>query len=78
MAVPWPMTARRASTRDRAVRDEEYRLSENPDGHTAVSYRIAAEPRGIFRIARRPLAARARTLIDGDLARFVRVAESRP
>jgi carbon monoxide dehydrogenase subunit G len=60
------------------VFDEEYRLAENPDGHTAVSYTIAAEPRGVFRIARRPLAARARTLIEGDLARFVRLAESRP
>ena len=44
----------------------------------AVSYTIAAEPRGVFRIARRPLAARARTLIEGDLARFVRLAESQP
>ena len=60
------------------VFDEEYRFSENSDGGTSVSYTVAAEPRGVFRIARRPLAARVRKLIDGDLARFVRLAESQP
>jgi len=57
---------------------EEYRLDTDrwePSG-TRLRYEMQAEPRGIFRLVRRPLSSQLRRLLDADLARFKTLVES--
>ncbi|MBV8220119.1 MAG: SRPBCC family protein [Solirubrobacterales bacterium] len=59
---------------------EEYRLQTEHDAgdRTRLRYAMRAEPRGIFRLAREPIAGRLRRLLDSDLERFKMLVETTP
>jgi uncharacterized membrane protein len=59
---------------------EEYRLQADQDAgdRTRLRYAMRAEPRGIFKLARKPIAAQLRGLLDSDLERFKTLAETTP
>jgi hypothetical protein len=56
---------------------EEYTLSpEGPGGdQTRLHYTVRADPRGIFKLARRPLTGPLRRLLNADIDRFKSFAE---
>jgi hypothetical protein len=59
---------------------EEYTLA--PDratgDRTRLRYAMRAQPRGLFKLARRPLAGQLRRLLDSDLERFRALVEATP
>jgi hypothetical protein len=57
---------------------EEYTLGPDHDAgdRTRLRYAMRAEPRGIFKPARRPIAAQLRRLLDSDLERFETLVET--
>jgi hypothetical protein len=59
---------------------EEYRLQADQDAGdcTRLRYAMRAEPRGIFKLARTPIAAQLRRLLDSDLERFKTLVETAP
>ncbi len=59
---------------------EEYRLQADQDAgdRTRLRYAMRAEPRGIFKLARKPIAAQLRRLLDSDLERFKTLVETTP
>jgi uncharacterized membrane protein len=57
---------------------EEYTLGADQDAgdRTRLLYAMRAEPRGIFKLARKPIAAQLRRLLDSDLERFKTLVET--
>jgi hypothetical protein len=45
---------------------------------TRLRYAMRAEPRGIFKLARKPIAAQLHRLLDSDLERFKTLVETTP
>jgi carbon monoxide dehydrogenase subunit G len=59
---------------------EEYTLvPDREEGdRTRLRYAMRAEPRGIFKLARTPIAGQLRRLLDSDLERFKTLVETTP
>jgi carbon monoxide dehydrogenase subunit G len=59
---------------------EEYRLQAEHDSgdRTRLRYEMRAEPRGILRLARKPIAGPLRRLLDSDPERFKMLVETTP
>jgi hypothetical protein len=59
---------------------EEYTLGPDHDAGdgTRLRYAMRAEPRGIFKLARKPIAGQLRRLLDSDLERFKTLVETAP
>lgn len=57
---------------------EEYRLGADQDAsdRTRLRHAMRAKPRGIFKLARKPIAAQLRQLVDADLERFKTLVET--
>ena len=57
---------------------EEYALEPDREtgDRTRLRYAMRAEPRGFFRLARKPIAGRLRRLLDSDLERFKALVET--
>ncbi len=60
--------------------DEEYTLAPDHEAgdRTRLRYAMRAEPRGIFKLAGKPIAAQLRRLLDSDLKRFKTLVETTP
>lgn len=59
---------------------EEYTLARDREAgdSTRLGYAMRAEPRGICRLARKPIAGHLRGLLDSDLERFKTLVETTP
>ena len=59
---------------------EEYTLKPDPDATdvTRLRYAMRAKPRGVFKVARAPIAGQLRRLLDADLERFKSLVENTP
>jgi uncharacterized membrane protein len=59
---------------------EEYTLVPDRDGsdRTRLRYAMRAKPRGIFKLARKPITGQLRRLLDADLERFKALVETTP
>jgi hypothetical protein len=59
---------------------EEYTLGPDREAgdRTQLHYAMRAEPRGIFKLARKPIAGQLRRLLDADLERFKALVETTP
>ncbi|MGO9754292.1 MAG: SRPBCC family protein [Solirubrobacteraceae bacterium] len=56
---------------------EQYTLLPDRD-RARLRYAMRAEPRGIFKLARKPIAGQLRQLLDSDLGRFKTLVETTP
>jgi uncharacterized membrane protein len=59
---------------------EEYTLDADREtgARTRLRYAMRAQPRGLFKLARRPIAGQLRRLLDSDLERFRTLVETGP
>jgi hypothetical protein len=59
---------------------EGYRLRPDREAgdRTRLGYAMRAEPRGVVKLARKPIAAQLRRLLDSDLERFKTLVETTP
>ena len=59
---------------------EEYTLLPDREAgdRARLRYAMRAEPRGIFKLARRPIAGQLRRLLESDLERFKTLVETTP
>jgi uncharacterized membrane protein len=57
---------------------EQYTLVTDREAgdRTRLSYTMRAEPRGVFKLARKPIAGQLRRLLDSDLQRFKTLVET--